>query len=59
MTRRPSRLEALAVLRGELEYWRERGAMREAAAVKRAIAVLSGEIAPSAPAPPMGERREP
>lgn len=51
MPRKPSRFEALAVLRGELAYWRERGADREVAALQRAISVLSEGLTPSAPSP--------
>ena len=54
--RRPTRMEALAVLRGEIEHHKGRrvgdsGRAPAIAALQRAIDVLQGEAMPSAPSP--------
>ncbi len=54
--RRPTRMEALAVLRGEIEHHKGRrvgdpGRTPAITALQRAIDVLQGEAMPSAPSP--------
>lgn len=60
--RQPSRMEALAVLRGELDYWqhlwRQHGTAEcggATLALTTAIQVLEGERSPSQPAPGTAE----
>lgn len=47
--RKPSRLEALSVLRGERDYWNTRGSIYQPAvyALQLAMDILNGKAAPS------------
>lgn len=47
--RKPTQMEALAVLRGELEYWQSVDGDREVRAMRKAIEILEGIRAPSHP----------
>lgn len=47
MSRQPSRLEALAVLRGERDYHKRRGNDVAVVGIETAIEVLEGKRAPS------------